>query len=106
MLGFLRDSDECNGLLIAHRLNASYSLKLHVKHELLIPILQVLGPLDLHADVVGWTGWYSVGRPASLLWRWVDYVQLTEQRHSLGWAHLAVASIWNFLILYFSESEV
>lgn len=81
MLGFLRDSDECNGLLTAHRLDASFLLKLHVEHELLIPILQILGHLDLHADVVGWTGCCLVGRPASLLWRWGDCVRLTEQTY-------------------------
>ena len=52
MLGFLRDSDECNGLLTAHPRDTSLLFKLNFEHELLTSTLQILGPLLLFTSVV------------------------------------------------------
>lgn len=91
MLGFLRDSDECNGLLTAQRLDASFLPKLRVEHELLIPILQILGRFGpaCRCRVVDWLGF---GRPTCVCFGVeADCVRLNEQTHSAGWAHVAVA---------------
>lgn len=91
MLGFLRDSDECNGLLTAHRLEASFLPMLRVEDELLIPVLQIPGRFGpaCRCRVVDWLG---CGRSACVCFGVeADCVRLNEQTHSAGWAHVAVA---------------
>lgn len=82
MLGFLRDSDECNGLLTAHRLDASFLLNLLVEYGSLTIALQIPGPLVLYGGVVRWTGRLFVGRAVSALAPGASVFGLTKTRVS------------------------